>query len=80
MINVTCAIIILVIKLAAQNEKKKLPLKWNFQAEKWSNEECIVRKLKKINVEIEIVKKIIYDYGAFKINLIPFIAYMEIKL
>jgi 8-oxo-dGTP diphosphatase len=38
-----------------------------------------------INVEIEIVKNLnsIYDYGAFKINLIPFIAnYIsgEIKL
>jgi 8-oxo-dGTP diphosphatase len=93
MINVTCAIIIFGNKiLAAQrSEKMKLPLKWEFPGgkveENENNEECIVREIKEeINVEIEIVKKLansIYDYGAFKINLIPFIAnYIsgEIKL
>ncbi|MFT7252468.1 MAG: 8-oxo-dGTP diphosphatase [Flavobacterium sp.] len=93
MINVTCAIIIFGNKiLAAQrSEKMKLPLKWEFPGgkveEDENNEECIVREIKEeINVEIEIVKKLansIYDYGAFKINLIPFIAnYIsgEIKL
>jgi 8-oxo-dGTP diphosphatase len=55
----------------------KLPLKWNSRGkveENENNEECIVRKLKKRLIEIEIVKKLansIYDYGAFKINLIP---------
>lgn len=93
MINVTCAIIIFGNKiLAAQrSEKMKLPLKWEFPGgkveEDENNEECIVREIKEeINVEVEIVKKLansIYDYGAFKINLIPFIAnYIsgEIKL
>jgi 8-oxo-dGTP diphosphatase len=93
MINVTCAIIIFGNKiLAAQrSEKMKLPLKWEFPGgkveENENNEECIVREIKEeINVEVEIVKKLansIYDYGAFKINLIPFIAnYIsgEIKL
>jgi 8-oxo-dGTP diphosphatase len=80
MINVTCAIIIFGNKiLAAQrSEKMKLPLKWEFPGgkveENENNEECIVREIKEeINVEIEIVKKLansIYDYGAFKINLI----------
>jgi 8-oxo-dGTP diphosphatase len=60
----------------------KLPLKWEFPGGKVeqneNNEECIVREIREeINIEIEIVKKLtnsIYDYGTFKINLIPFIA------
>jgi len=84
MINVTCAIIILNNKIlvAQRSEKMKLPLKWEFPGGKVEdtekNEECIVREIREeINIEIEIVKKLtnsIYDYGTFKINLIPFIA------
>jgi 8-oxo-dGTP diphosphatase len=76
--------------LAAQRRKKEITIKMEFpggKVEENENEECIVREIKEeINVEIEIVKKLansIYDYGAFKINLIPFIAnYIsgEIKL
>ncbi|KFC58518.1 hypothetical protein FEM08_27310 [Flavobacterium gilvum] len=59
----------------------KLPLKWEFpggKLEKNESEiECIKREIKEeINIEIEVVKKLsssIYDYGTFKINLIPFI-------
>jgi 8-oxo-dGTP diphosphatase len=84
MVNVTCAIILFGNKIlvAQRSEKMKLPLKWEFPGGKVeqneNNEECIVREIREeINIEIEIVKKLtnsIYDYGTFKINLIPFIA------
>ena len=84
MINVTCGIIIIDNKIlvAQRSEEMKLPLKWEFPGGKVEdnekNEECIVREIREeINIEIEIVKKLtnsIYDYGTFKINLIPFIA------
>lgn len=92
-INVTCAIIIIDDKILVtqRSEKMKLPLKWEFPGgkleENETEEQCIVREiLEEINIEIEIVKRLsdsIFDYGNFKINLIPFIANYkkgEIKL
>ncbi len=60
----------------------KLPLKWEFPGgkieENETAEECILREIKEeLNLEIEILKRLSasqYDYGTFKINLIPFIA------
>jgi len=84
MINVTCAIILINHKIlvAQRSEKMKLPLKWEFPGGKLEDDEneldCIKREIKEeINIEIEILKKLsnsIYDYGTFKINLIPFIS------
>jgi 8-oxo-dGTP diphosphatase len=92
-INVTCAIILKDDKIlvAQRNEKMKLPLKWEFPGGKLEiNEDevdCIKREIKEeININIEVLKKLpnnIHDYGTFKINLIPFLAYYvsgEIKL
>jgi 8-oxo-dGTP diphosphatase len=83
-INVTCAIILIENKILVtqRSEKMKLPLKWEFPGGKIegyeSEVDCIKREIKEeINLEIEITKKLsnsIYDYGAFKINLIPFLA------
>lgn len=93
LINVTCAIIISDDKILVtqRSEKMKLPLKWEFPGgkleENETEEQCIVREiLEEINIEIEIVKRLsdsVFDYGTFKINLIPFIANYkkgEIKL
>ena len=84
MINVTCAIIKIGNKILVtqRSEKMKLPLKWEFpggKLEEYEAEiECIKREIKEeINIDIEIVKKLsssVFDYGTFKINLIPFIA------
>ncbi len=84
MINVTCAIIFFDNKILVtqRSEKMKLPLKWEFPGGKLEDREseidCIKREIKEeINIEIEILEKIsnsIYDYGTFKINLIPFIS------
>jgi len=84
MINVTCAIILFNQKIlvAQRSEKMKLPLKWEFPGGKLEDGEsevnCIKREIKEeMNIEIEILKKLsnsIYDYGTFKINLIPFIS------
>ncbi|SDZ61977.1 8-oxo-dGTP diphosphatase [Flavobacterium aquidurense] len=92
-INVTCAIILKDEKVlvAQRNEKMKLPLKWEFPGGKLEiNEDeidCIKREIKEeININIEVLKRLsnnIHDYGAFKINLIPFLAHYlsgEIKL
>lgn len=92
-INVTCAIIIKENKIlvAQRSVTMKLPLKWEFpggKLEKNESEiECIKREIKEeINIDIEVIKKLsptIYDYGTFKINLIPFIVkytFGEIKL
>ena len=92
-INVTCAIILIENKIlvAQRSDKMKLPLKWEFPGGKLEENEteinCVKREIKEeINIDIEVVKKLsssIYDYGAFKINLIPFIAkhvHGEIKL
>ncbi|WP_231507410.1 MULTISPECIES: (deoxy)nucleoside triphosphate pyrophosphohydrolase [unclassified Flavobacterium] len=83
-INVTCAIILIENKIlvAQRSDKMKLPLKWEFPGGKLEENEteinCVKREIKEeINIDIEVVKKLsssIYDYGAFKINLIPFIA------
>jgi 8-oxo-dGTP diphosphatase len=83
-INVACAIIVIENKILVtqRSEKMKLPLKWEFPGGKLEENEseidCIKREIKEeINVEIEVLRKLsnsIYDYGDFKINLIPFIA------
>lgn len=84
MINVTCAIIFFESKILVtqRSEKMKLPLKWEFpggKVEEHENEiECIKREIKEeINIEIDVLKRLsnsIYDYGSFKITLIPFLA------
>lgn len=92
-INVTCAIILFDNKILVtqRSEKMKLPLKWEFPGGKLeedeTEEDCIIREIREeINIEIEIVGKLsnsIFDYGSFKVNLIPFVAnYIkgEIKL
>jgi 8-oxo-dGTP diphosphatase len=83
-VNVTCAIILVENKIlvAQRSEKMKLPLKWEFPGGKLEENEteidCIKREIREeINIEIEVLRKLsntIYDYGTFKINLIPFIA------
>jgi 8-oxo-dGTP diphosphatase len=83
-IDVTCALIFLGNKILVtqRSEKMKLPLKWEFPGGKLEESEseidCIKREiLEEINIEIEVVKQLsnsVYDYGSFKINLIPFIA------
>jgi 8-oxo-dGTP diphosphatase len=83
-VNVTCAIILIENKILVtqRSEKMKLPLKWEFPGGKLEENEseidCIKREIKEeINIEIEVLRKLsnsIYDYGNFKINLIPFIA------
>jgi 8-oxo-dGTP diphosphatase len=83
-IDVTCAIIIKENKIfvAQRSETMKLPLKWEFpggKLEESENEiECIKREIKEeINIEIEVLKRLsnsIYDYGTFKVSLIPFLA------
>jgi 8-oxo-dGTP diphosphatase len=82
-VDVTCAIIIKENKIfvAQRSETMKLPFKWEFpggKLEESENEiECIKREIKEeINIEIEVLKRLsnsIYDYGTFKINLIPFL-------
>lgn len=84
MINVTCAIILFdnQILVTQRSEKMKLPLKWEFPGGKLEENEsdidCIKREIKEeLNIEIEVLKSLsnsIYDYGTFKINLIPFIS------
>ncbi|GGA68036.1 DNA mismatch repair protein MutT [Flavobacterium palustre] len=84
MINVTCAIIFVDKKILVtqRGEDMKLPLKWEFpggKVEENENEiECIKREIKEeINIEIDVFRRLsnsIYDYGTFKINLIPFLA------
>lgn len=84
MINVTCAIIYFNDKILVtqRSEKMKLPLKWEFPGGKLEEDEseidCIIREIREeINIEIKVLEKLsnsIYDYGTFKINLIPFIS------
>jgi 8-oxo-dGTP diphosphatase len=84
MIQVLCAIIIIDTKiLVAQRSKTmKMPLKWEFpggKLEENENEiECIKREIKEeLNIEIEILRRLStnnYDYGTFKIKLIPYLA------
>lgn len=84
MINVTCAIIYFNNKILVtqRSEKMKLPLKWEFPGGKLEDGEseidCVKREIKEeINIDIEVLAKLsnsIFDYGAFTINLIPFIS------
>jgi 8-oxo-dGTP diphosphatase len=70
------------ILVTQRSKKMKLPLKWEFPGGKLEENEseidCIKREIKEeINIEIEVLRKLsnsIYDYGTFKINLIPFIS------
>ena len=83
MINVTCAIIVFngKILVTQRSEKMILPLKWEFPGGKLEENEndidCVKREIKEeLNIEIEVLKQLsnsIYDYGTFKINLIPFL-------
>nr|WP_315133677.1 (deoxy)nucleoside triphosphate pyrophosphohydrolase [uncultured Flavobacterium sp.] len=83
-IDVTCAIVIIDNRflVTQRSEKMKLPLKWEFPGGKLEQNEseidCVKREIKEeINIVIKIVKKLsssVYDYGTFKINLIPFLA------
>jgi 8-oxo-dGTP diphosphatase len=84
MIQVLCAIIIIDTKiLVAQRSKTmKMPLKWEFPGGKLEENEseidCIKREIKEeINIEIQIQRRLSiseYDYGTFKIKLIPYLA------
>lgn len=84
MLDVTCAIILFDDKILVtqRSEIMKLPLKWEFPGGKLeideNEEDCIKREiLEEINIKIELLGKLsnsIFDYGNFKINLIPFIA------
>jgi 8-oxo-dGTP diphosphatase len=84
MIDVTCAIILFDDKILVtqRSEQMKLPLKWEFPGGKLeineSVDECIIREIKEeINIEVAITRKMsnsVFDYGDFKINLIPFVA------
>ena len=84
MIPVLCAIIYIDNKIlvAQRSEKMKLPLKWEFPGGKLEENEseidCIKREIKEeLNIEIEILKRLsssAFDYGTFKIKLIPYLA------
>jgi 8-oxo-dGTP diphosphatase len=84
MIKVTCAIILFNSKILVtqRSENMNLPLKWEFPGGKLEENEselvCIKREIKEeLNIEIDVVNQLsnsIFDYGTFKINLIPFIA------
>jgi 8-oxo-dGTP diphosphatase len=83
-INVTCAVIIIDNKIVVtqRSENMKLPLKWEFPGGKLEENEseidCIKREIKEeLNIEIEILRRLStsdYDYGTFKIKLIPYLA------
>ena len=83
-IHVTCAIIYFKDKILVtqRSENMKLPLKWEFPGGKLEDNEsevdCIKREIKEeINIEIEVIRKltnVLYDYGTFIINLIPFVS------
>jgi len=84
MIPVLCAIIYFDTKIlvAQRSEKMKLPLKWEFPGGKLEENEseidCVKREIKEeLNIEIEILRRLSsseYDYGTFKIKLIPYLA------
>jgi len=84
MIQVLCAIIYINNKILVtqRSEQMKLPLKWEFPGGKLEENEseidCIKREIKEeINIEIEILRRLSsndYDYGTFKIKLIPYLA------
>ena len=83
MIDVTCAIILKGNKVlvAQRSETMSLPLKWEFPGGKIEFNEtaeyCLHREIKEeLNLEISILKRLEpkpFDYGNFKINLIPFV-------
>jgi len=83
-ITVVCAVIKINGKVLAtqRSQNMSLPLKWEFPGGKLEENEdeisCIKREIKEeLNIEIDVKNQIsnsIYDYGTFKINLIPFIA------
>jgi 8-oxo-dGTP diphosphatase len=84
MIDVTCAIILKGNKILVtqRSELMSLSLKWEFPGGKIELNEtaeyCLHREIKEeLNLEISILKRLepkSFDYGNFKINLIPFIA------
>jgi 8-oxo-dGTP diphosphatase len=84
MIQVLCAIIYINNKMLVtqRSEKMKLPLKWEFPGGKLEENEseidCIKREIKEeLNIEIDILRRLSsseYDYGTFKIKLIPYLA------
>ena len=84
MILVLCAIIFIDTKILVTQRSKimKLPLKWEFPGGKLEENEseidCIKREIKEeLTIEIEILTKLSscnYDYGTFKIKLIPYLA------
>lgn len=83
MIDVTCAIILKGDKILVtqRSEKMSLPLKWEFPGGKMELNEtaecCLHREIKEeLNLKINILKRLDpkpFDYGNFKINLIPFV-------
>ena len=84
MVKVTCALVFFDSKILVtqRSEKMKLPLKWEFPGGKLEGNEseidCIKREIREeLKIEIEVLHKLsnsIFDYGTFKINLIPFVA------
>lgn len=93
MLKVTCALIIRDNKiLVTQNSAtSNHPFQWEFPGgkiePKETAEDCIEREIKEeLEIEINILdalKKVIYDYGFKKIELIPFLCsvnYGKIKL
>ena len=83
MIDVTCAIILKGNKILVtqRSEIMSLPFKWEFPGGKIELNEtaeyCLHREIKEeLNIEISILKRIEpkpFNYGNFKINLIPFV-------
>jgi 8-oxo-dGTP diphosphatase len=91
--TVTCAIIFFGEKILAVQRSRSMnqPMKWEFPGGKIepgeTEEQCIVREIREeLNIEIRITGRLkpnTHDYGAYMINLIPFLAeYVsgEIKL
>lgn len=87
MVHVTCAIVLEGSKVLVtqRSEAMKLPLKWEFPGGKIdsgeSAEACIKRELlEELNIEVEILERLSdssFEYPAFTINLIPFIATLK---
>lgn len=83
-LDVACAIIVRNKKIlvAQRSEVMSIPLKWEFPGGKINSneteEQCLHRELKEeLNIYVEIERKlstVFYDYGHFKVNIIPFIA------
>ncbi len=83
-LDVTCAIIFKADKIIVtqRSELMKMPLKWEFPGGKVNAGENYVDSIKReimeeLNIEIEItamLQPVLFNYGTFKINLIPFMA------